>query len=102
MIRQRLLQYLLPWLYNMELVVVDPNIQPMSPLAKFQVGPAGLVWTELLCPELRHVIVRCAEETETRCFGGDRLTKFYWNRSLSGFLKLRGRVLRGVKSYDEV
>ena len=36
MIRQRLLQYLLPWLYNMELV--DPKIQPMSPLAKFQVS----------------------------------------------------------------
>ncbi|XP_037081227.1 protein furry-like, partial [Pollicipes pollicipes] len=34
MIRQLLLQYLLPWLYNMELV--DPNIQQMSPLAKFQ------------------------------------------------------------------
>lgn len=32
-VRQILLQYLLPWLYNMELV--DPNIPPANPLSQF-------------------------------------------------------------------
>lgn len=34
-VRQLLLQYLLPWLYNMELV--DPNVPPGNPLSYFQV-----------------------------------------------------------------
>ncbi|KAF4525508.1 hypothetical protein B566_EDAN014932, partial [Ephemera danica] len=33
-VRQLLLQYLLPWLYNMELV--DPNVPPGNPLSYFQ------------------------------------------------------------------
>ncbi|XP_047109734.1 protein furry [Schistocerca piceifrons] len=33
-VRQLLLQYLLPWLYNMELV--DPNVPPANPLSYFQ------------------------------------------------------------------
>ncbi|KAL0279789.1 UNVERIFIED_CONTAM: hypothetical protein PYX00_001270 [Menopon gallinae] len=33
-LRQLLLQYLLPWLYNMELV--DPNVPPANPLSYFQ------------------------------------------------------------------
>lgn len=34
-VRQLLLQYLLPWLHNMELV--DPNVPPGNPLSYFQV-----------------------------------------------------------------
>ncbi|KAJ9600365.1 hypothetical protein L9F63_009335, partial [Diploptera punctata] len=33
-VRQLLLQYLLPWLHNMELV--DPNVPPANPLSYFQ------------------------------------------------------------------
>lgn len=32
--RQLLLQYLLPWLHNMELV--DPNVPPANPLSYYQ------------------------------------------------------------------
>lgn len=35
-VRQLLLQYLLPWLHNMELV--DPNVPPANPLSYFQVS----------------------------------------------------------------
>lgn len=35
--RQLLLQYLLPWLHNMELV--DPSVPPANPLSYFQVSP---------------------------------------------------------------
>lgn len=34
-VRQLLLQYLLPWLHNMELV--DPNVPPANPLSYYQV-----------------------------------------------------------------
>jgi len=40
-VRQLLLQYLLPWLYNMELV--DPNVPPANPLSYFQVSQGGEV-----------------------------------------------------------
>ncbi|KAE8737037.1 furry, partial [Frankliniella occidentalis] len=33
-VRQLLLQYLLPWLHNMELV--DPSVPPANPLSYFQ------------------------------------------------------------------
>lgn len=35
-VRQLLLQYLLPWLVNIELV--DPNVPPANPLSYIQVG----------------------------------------------------------------
>lgn len=35
-VRQLLLQYLLPWFHNMELV--DPNVPPGNPLSYFQVS----------------------------------------------------------------